>query len=59
MVITIERTMLNKHCMIFCHNCEQDTNHILSRTGEFYVCTTKDCHSIVDVEITEMGDETI
>jgi ssDNA-binding Zn-finger/Zn-ribbon topoisomerase 1 len=61
-VIVIEKTMLSKHCLIFCPVCETTTKHVLSRSGEFYMCSTKDCNSIVDIENPveeEIEDETI
>lgn len=53
-IITIERTMLAKHCLILCTNCGTETNHVLSRSGEFYSCW---CGEIVDVEIKEEDNE--
>ena len=58
-VIIIEKTMLSKHCLIFCPVCETTTKHVLSRSGEFYSCS---CGSIVDIENPvdeEIEDETI
>ena len=55
-VITIESTMLAKHCVIFCTNCGTETNHVLSRSKEFYACG---CGEIVEIELKEDKDETI
>lgn len=56
MIITIERTMLAKHCLILCTNCGTETNHVLSRSKEFYACA---CGEIVEIELKEDEDETI
>jgi hypothetical protein len=56
MVITIEKTMLAKHCLLLCTNCGTTTNHVLSRSGEFYSCG---CGEIVWIEFPneEIEDE--
>ena len=58
MVITIERTMLAKHCLLLCTNCGTTTNHVLSKSEEFYSCF---CGCIIEIEIKEeeIEDETI
>lgn len=56
MIIAIERTMLAKHCLILCINCGTETNHVLSRSKEFYACA---CGEIVEIELKEDEDETI
>lgn len=56
-IITIKRTMLAKHCLILCTNCGTDTNHVLSRSKEFYACA---CGEIVEIELKEdIEDENI
>ena len=54
-VIVIEKTMLSKHCMIFCTTCETNTRHALGRSKQIYVCGL--CGSVVDIEIKEIEDE--
>jgi hypothetical protein len=57
MIITIEKEMLAKHCIILCTNCGHETNHVLSRSKEFYACW---CGEIVEIELKEdIEDETI
>ena len=53
-VIEIVRTMLSKHCILFCPHCETYTAHYLSRMNDFYACQ---CGSIVEVEIIEEEKE--
>jgi hypothetical protein len=53
-VITIEKTMLAKHCLLLCTNCGTTTNHVLSRSGEFYSCG---CGCIIEVEIKEENED--
>ena len=56
MIITIEKEMLAKHCIIFCPICETETKHVLSRSNEFYSCA---CGNICDIELKEEENETI
>lgn len=49
-VIEIEPEMLSKHCILFCLHCGTWTQHILSKSGEYYACS---CGTIIDVELKE------
>jgi hypothetical protein len=57
-VIVIEKTMLSKHCLIFCPVCETWTSHYLSKLGDFYACGCGG--NFVEIELKEdIEDEAI
>ena len=53
-VIEIVRTMLSKHCILFCPHCETYTAHYLSRMNDFYACL---CGNIVEIELIDEETE--
>jgi len=54
MIVTIDKTMLGKHCMLFCSHCGTDTNHALGTSGMIYVCG---CGEVIDIEFVESEEE--
>ena len=49
-VIEIVKSMITKHCILFCPHCETYTNHVLAKSREFYSCS---CGDIVWIDFLD------
>jgi hypothetical protein len=54
LVIELNKEMLALHCLLPCTHCRTTTNHVLSRSKEFYACS---CGEIIDIEFKEDKEE--